>query len=154
MQDADIEAVCGLIADAMSGEEAKRARRSFHFHFQGKAHGLDDGRQYFTCAVDGRLVGVTGLHHYEWGPAENVWLAWFAVHPDYQRQGIGRYLLHATEQLAQARGYHKLFIETYDHPDFAKARQFYTACGFMPAGEIHQYLPGPHKMIVYLKDLV
>jgi GNAT superfamily N-acetyltransferase len=154
MQERDIEVVCSLIAAAMSGEEAIRSNKSFNFHFTCKAHGLDDGRQYYTCTVDGRLVGLTGLHHYEWGPAENVWLAWFAVHPDFQRQGIGRYLLQETQQLAQARGYHKLFIETYDHPDFATARQFYTACGFTQAGEINHYLPGPYNMIVYLKDLV
>lgn len=153
MQEHEIEAVCSLIADAMSGEEAIRARQSFHFHFNSKAHGLDDGRQYFTCYSDKRLSGLTGLHHYEWGPAENVWLAWFAVHPAYQRRGVGRQLLQETEQLARTRGYRKLFIETYDSTDFHDARQFYAACGYTQVGEIQHYLP-EHNMVVYLKQLV
>lgn len=152
LQRHEVDAACQLIAAAMSDAEATRARQSLQFHFTCQGHGLDDGRQYFTCSRDDRLVGLTGLHHYEWGPAENVWLAWFAVHPAYQRQGLGRYLLHETEQLAQARGYRQFFIETYDHPDFAGARQFYVACGFREAGKIEQYLPGPHNMIVYLKS--
>lgn len=57
------------------------------------------------------------------------------------------------EGLAKTRGYRKLFIETYDHPDFAKARRFDVACGFSPAGQVAGYLPGGHDMLVYLKSL-
>ena len=97
MQAQDIASVCHLIAEAMSVEEAKRARQTFDFHFKCNTHGLDDGRRYFIHTQDGRVAAVTGLHHYDWGPRENVWLAWFAVHPDLQRQGLGRDLLKAME---------------------------------------------------------
>ena len=154
MQPNEIDAVCRLITDAMSADEAKQAANSFDFHFKCKTHGLDDGRQYFTLNKEGRIAALAGLHHYKWGPAENVWLAWFAVHPDCQRQGIGRYMVNEIEKLAQAQGYRKLFVETYDHPDFEKARQFYVACGFKQVGEILQYLPDSNNMVVYLKHLV
>ena len=154
MQESEIEAACGLIGDAMNPAEARWARKTFDFHFNCRTHGLDDGRQYFTHGKEGHMVALAGLHHYAWGPDENVWLAWFAVHPEYQRQGIGKYLLNKLEELAKAQGYLKLFIETYDHPDFDKARQFYEACGFKRAGEINQYLPDSNNMIVYLKNLL
>lgn len=153
MQEYQVEEVCTLIAAAMGEVEARHARQSFVFHFKCKALGLSDGREYFVSCLDERLVAITGLHHYEWGPAENVWLAWFAVRPDYQRQGIGRCLLNELERLAKVKGYQKLFIETYDHPAFAKARQFYAACGFQQVGDIQQYLPDGSGMVVYLKKL-
>lgn len=153
MQALEIDVVCELIADAMNTDEARWARETFAFHFKSREHGLDDGRAYFTYRTRQGLLALAGLHHYAWGPPENVWLAWFAVHPTVQRQGIGRGLLAMMEELAKNRGYRKLFIETYDHPDFAKARCFYAACGFSQAGQVARYLPDGHDMLVYLKSL-
>lgn len=153
MQEHEIDAVCELIGFAMSDDEARRARKTFDFHFACISQDLDDGRQYFTYSQEGRIVALTGLHHYAWGPAENVWLAWFAVHPACQRQGIGSAILKQTEALALETGYRKLFIETYDHPDFAVARQFYTESGFKSAGNIENYLTDGSEMAVYLKHL-
>ncbi|MEJ2397083.1 MAG: GNAT family N-acetyltransferase [Gammaproteobacteria bacterium] len=153
MQEKDIGPVCELIARAMNEAEADWARRTFEKHFACQTHGLDDGRQYYTCHAKTDVLAICGLHHYAWGPDDNVWLAWFAVDPDYQRQGIGRRLLAMLEQQARARDYRKLFIETYDHPDFARARAFYEACGFERAGEIAEYLHDSESMLVYLKRL-
>jgi ribosomal protein S18 acetylase RimI-like enzyme len=93
------------------------------------------------------------MHHYAWGPDDNVWLAWFAVHPDYQRQGLGSQMLVFIEDQARARGFRKLFVETYLHSDFDKARSFYEASGFQRAGGIDNYLPGGEDMLVYAKSL-
>ena len=153
MSEQEIDAACRLIAEAMNIEEAKWAKKTMLFHFGCKAHGFDDGRHYFTYSVDERILGLVGLHHYEWGPEENVWLAWFAVHPEHQRKGIGRSLLDSIEKRAVTEGYTKLFVETYDHPDFAKAQQFYQSCGFGKVGQIDDYLPGSQSMVVYLKNL-
>ncbi len=149
----EIDETCALIAAAMNPEEAVWARKTLDLHFKSKLHDLHDGRHYYTYRPQAPLVGITGLHHYQWGPPENVWLAWFAVHPDFQHQGIGRSLLIAIEQMATRMGYVKLFIETYDHPDFDRARKFYSACGFQQVGAIDQYLPNSDSMIVYLKQL-
>lgn len=153
MQAQEIEEACALIAYAMNPDEGTWARKTLDFHFKCQQHGLHDGRHYYTYRPQQRLVALTGLHHYEWGPPENVWLAWFAVHPDFQRQGIGRQLLTAIEQLAIRQGYSKLFIETYDHPDFDRATKFYEACGFQQVGMIDHYLSDAESMIVYLKPL-
>lgn len=137
----------------MNAAEARWARQTFDFHFKCRRHGLDDGRIYFAMHSESYISALVGLHHYAWGPGENVWLAWFAVHPDYQRQGIGRSMLAFIETQARTRGYRKLFVETYAHPDFDKARKFYEASGFQRAGDINNYLPGGEDMIVYVKAL-
>lgn len=153
MQAQEIDEACALIAEAMNPDEAVWARKTLQFHFGCQRHGLHDGRHYYTYHLQDQLVALTGLHHYEWGPPENVWLAWFAVHPDFQRRGIGRQLVTTVEALATSQGYRKLFIETYEHPDFDVARQFYTACGFQQTGKIEHYLSTADSMIVYLKQL-
>ena len=65
----------------MNPDEGTWARLTIERHFALRAKGLEDGRHYFALLVDGTLAGITGLHHYEWGPEENVWLGWFAVSP-------------------------------------------------------------------------
>ena len=153
MLEQEIKAACRLIAEAMNSNEAKWAEKTMRFHFGCKEHGLDDGRHYFTYLEEKHLRGLIGLHHYQWGPEENVWLAWFAVHPGCQGKGVGRALLHAAEKRAKSMGFLKLFVETYRHPDFQKALGFYEACGFEKVGRVADYLPGSHDMVVFKKNL-
>lgn len=149
----DIEAATRLIARAMNPAEGRWASRTLHSHFAGQQHGIDDGRSYYLWCQCGRLYGLTGLHHYLWGPEHTVWLAWFAVEPNLQRQGHGSGLLAAVESIAVARGYQRLLVETYNHPDFAGARAFYQARGFTRVGGIADYLEHGADMVVYGKSL-
>ena len=154
MREKDMEEACRLIAESMNLDEATWARKTMDFHFGCKKHGLDDGRHYFVHSVEKRVEALIGLHHYQWGPGENVWLAWFAVKPSCQGKGIGRALLESVEALAVRMGFSKLFVETYRQPEFRKAQQFYKARGFEKAGQIKDYLPSSHDMIVFKKNLV
>lgn len=83
-----------------------------------------------------KLVGICGLgqeflHRTSRGTlAQSVWLAYFAVHPDYRGRGIGRKLLARTEARAKKLGYEWMLIETYTHARFWGARQLYTHAGY------------------------
>ena len=154
MAEEDIEEACRVIAESMNRDEATWARRTMVFHFGCKKHGLYDGRHYFIYPEGNGVKGLVGLHHYPWGPEENVWLSWFAVDPGFQEQGLGRALLASVQKLAVEMGFSKLFVETYSQGEFQKARRFYEAKGFKKAGHIKDYLPGSHDMIVYKKKLV
>ena len=153
MDAADIDAAVSLVSRAMNADEGRWARRTMEFHFGCRNHALDDGRSYFVWRRDGRIVGLVGLHHTIWGPEQNVWLAWFAVDPDCQGQGLGRRLLREIERLGVGTGFRKLLVETYAHRDFDKARQFYEKNGFKPSGRIEDYLPDGSAMIVYAKRM-
>jgi GNAT superfamily N-acetyltransferase len=142
-----------LIGTAMNPNEGAWARVTIERHFALRAQGVDDGRHYFAFLVDGHLAGVSGLHHYEWGPEENVWLGWFALTPKLQGHGFGIRLMADTERAARSLGYRKLFIETYATPTFARAIRFYTRAGFRQAGIIENYLPDGSAMLVFLKEL-
>jgi GNAT superfamily N-acetyltransferase len=153
MVERDIHPVVCLIGRAMNSDEGRQAQETFHFHFSCKHHGLNDGRRYYVLMDDSYIAGIAGLHHYVWGPPENVWLAWFAVEPELHARGLGTFLLDAITREARQLGYTTLFVETYSTPDFAQARRFYQAKGFTEAGHVRAYLGNAGDMIVFSKDL-
>ncbi len=153
MEAQDIDVAASLVGQAMNADEGRWAARTMRFHFDCVSHGLDDGRAYYVWRPEGSINGLVGLHHFVWGPEDNVWLAWFAVTPAYQGQGVGRKLLDAIERAAADQGFRQLLVETYEHPDFDKARRFYERNDFRRTGQIANYLPDGSPMIVYAKRL-
>lgn len=153
MKEADVEEAVELIRLAMNPDEAQWARKTMEFYFACRKNNIDSGREYYTWRDDNRICGLIGLHRYLWGPEENVWLSWFAVHPEHQGGGAGSALMDAVKQHAIQLGYKKLLIETYDSPTFEKARNFYLARGFHQAGRIDNYLPDDSAMIVFATQL-
>jgi GNAT superfamily N-acetyltransferase len=153
MVEEHVEEAVALISRAMNPSEGKWAEKTMTHHFRCASNGIDDGRSYFIWRSADRISGLVGLHHYLWGPDQNVWLSWFAVEPSLQRQGHGSALLKAIESLALGYGYRKFLVETYDQRDFANARIFYASHGFSEVGRISNYLDNGSDMIVYGKEL-
>ncbi|MFX0113962.1 MAG: GNAT family N-acetyltransferase [Candidatus Hodarchaeota archaeon] len=61
----------------------------------------------------------------------------FQVHPQYQRKGIGAFLLHFAIERAKEKGYSNLYVCT---DDFNKAgRSLYQKCGFQELNRIIRY---------------
>ena len=147
------EHAADLIGRAMNASEGAYARRSFAEYFATRRMGITDGRELFVLLDGARLIGITGLHHYNWGPPENVWLSWFAVEPTLHGRGLGTAMLEATIRLAAARGFQKLFVETYSSPEFSRARRFYLARGFKEVGAIENYMSDGAEMIVYCRQI-
>ena len=153
MTEPDMEDAVDLIAEAMNRDEAGWARETMEFHFACKKNDIDSGRGYYVWRDQGRIQGLVGLHRYLWGPRENVWLAWFAVHPELHGTGVGSAMLDEVEERARQAGYRKFLIETYDGPTFEKARSFYQSKGFSQVGRIENYLPDGSAMLVFGKEL-
>jgi len=147
--EADANAAADLIARAMNADEGAYAEKTFREYFASRANAIDDGRELFVLADGDKIIGITGLHHYVWGPPTNVWLSWFAVEPDVHGRGLGTRLMAATLELARERGFTQLFIETYSSPTFEKARAFYAARGFEQVGGIRGYMPDGSEMVVF-----
>lgn len=153
MKSSDIDSCISLISLAMDEDEGRFAARSFEQHFKGLNHGIDDGRRLFVYEAENQVRAIVGLHHYNWGPEENVWLSWFAVHPDYQRSGLGTELFLKIQSVAKELGFQKLLIETYSSETFLKARRFYERQGFERNGEIKDYMGDGVDMVVYSRVL-
>lgn len=153
MEKRHIEAVVSLISLSMNEKEGQWAQKTMEFHFFLQTQNVDDGRKYLVALFKGRVIGITGLHNYEWGPRDITWLGWFAVAQEFHGQGLGAHLMQETLRQARHWGYRKLFVETYSSEDFARARAFYQKFGFQPGGQIHGYLDSKTDMMVYAIDL-
>ena len=153
MTEADIPACLDLIQSAMDSTESLYAAATFRHHFDCHRKDIDDGRLLLLFEFGETPRGIVGLHHYVWGPTENVWLSWFAVHPALQHRGIGSQLFDQVVVIAQELGFRKMLIETYSGPTFADARRFYSNRGFHQVGETKDYLPDGSSMLVYARML-
>jgi len=153
IEERDASSVVQLITEAMNADEGLWASKTIKRHFELRNLRINDGRNYTVFEVEDSVVGISGLHHYEWGPTENVWLGWFALDPRFQRRGLGIDMMKKTECVARELGYRKLFIETYNSTTFERAINFYEKYGFNRAGSINEYLPDDSSMLVFLKRI-
>jgi GNAT superfamily N-acetyltransferase len=149
----DILSVVQLISEAMNEDEGRWAATTIKRHFVLRNLGIDDGRKYLVFESAGHVVGISGIHHYEWGPPEHVWLGWFALDPAMRGQGYGAEMMTVTEDLARQQGYRKLFIETYQSETFQGAIKFYEKHSFSLVGSIRGYLPDGSDMLVFSKKI-
>lgn len=98
------------------------------------------------------LVGIGGLGSEI--SKRKIWLGYLAVRPNQRRCGVGRQLLSHVEGVARSRGYREIYVETYDHPTFAAARQLYEKTGYSQIGELPEYLDDGSDALYYRKKLI
>ena len=90
---------------------------------------LDSGGDFLVGFVDGELVAMGGLLRLSPGEAE---IRRMRVHPNFQRQGLGRLLLERLEERAQARGCETIRLDTRDEQ--TAARRLYERSGYRETG--------------------
>ena len=82
------------------------------------------------------------------GTANSFDIYWIAVHPDFQRRGMGRRLLRETERLIHASGGRRAYVDTSQRAQYASTRIFYENCGYrLEATLADFYAPGDGKAI-------
>jgi ribosomal protein S18 acetylase RimI-like enzyme len=84
-----------------------------------KAKEGKEGEEIWVAEVEGRAMGFMLLEFTSvWGHAGEafeemaVCINWLDVHPDFQRQGIGKGLLQKAEERAKEKGLHRIFAHT------------------------------------------
>ncbi len=73
---------------------------------------------------DGQLVGITLVTH----DGRKGWINRLAVHPDYRRQGIGKRLITAAEEVLRAQG--MTVIAALIEPDNEASFQLFMEAGY------------------------
>jgi len=116
------------------------------------AKGEPSGYYFVMSEHYGRLVGYTCYGPIA-GSANSFDLYWIAVHPDFQRLGMGRRLVKETERLIHKAGGRRIYVETSQRAQYASTRIFYENCGYRLEATLKDfYAPGDGKAI-YCKKL-
>ncbi|MDE1465906.1 GNAT family N-acetyltransferase [Spartinivicinus poritis] len=92
-----------------------------------------------------KIIGTIGLHHYTWGPQENVWGGWLSIDPDYQRNGYSSVASKLLVDEARKLGYKRFFIEIYSGPEFEPAVAFYKKMGIPQSGKLQSVVVRPFE---------
>lgn len=102
----------------------------------GRAAGVEFAAQpvAVVASCGGRPVGgLIGSTNLGW-----LHVSLLAVAPEARRQGVGRMLLEAAENLARERGCHGAWLDTYDH----QGPDYYPRLGWEKFGELPDFPRG------------
>ena len=84
--------------------------------------------QVFLLRAKSQVIGVSGLYRQPGTPSHVFWLAWFAIHPQFRRQGFGSAAIHRLCHVARSASSTELWV--YTDSDDEVARIFYMSLGF------------------------
>jgi acetoin utilization deacetylase AcuC-like enzyme/ribosomal protein S18 acetylase RimI-like enzyme len=116
------------------------------------SRGEDSGYYFIMAEHYGRLVGYACYGPIA-GSANSYDLYWIAVHPDFQRRGMGRRLMRESERLIHKAGGRRIYVETSSRTAYASTRIFYENCAYRQEALLEDfYAPGDGKAI-YCKVL-
>ncbi|MEJ5364253.1 MAG: GNAT family N-acetyltransferase [Desulfosoma sp.] len=105
------------------------------------------GYYFIVAEHDGRVVGYTCYGPIS-GTAGRFDLYWIVVDPAWQGRGVGKVLLHATEEAIRRAGGRKVYVETSSRPLYEPTRRFYLHAGYVRVASLPDfYAPDDHKMI-------
>ncbi len=109
--------------------------------------GAESGYFFVIAEHYGRMIGYACYGPIA-GSANSFDLYWIAVHPDFQRRGMGRRLIEESERLIHQAGGRRIYIETSQRADYASTRIFYQSCGYDLEAVLEDfYAPGDGKAI-------
>jgi GNAT superfamily N-acetyltransferase len=66
--------------------------------------------QVFLLQAKSQIVGVSGLYRQPGMPSHVCWLGWFAIRPQFRRQGFGTAAIHQLCHAARSAGSIELWV--------------------------------------------
>lgn len=108
---------------------------------------------YIIRLVEGEEHEILGYVCYGKAPLTDAVydLYWIIVHPAYQNQGVGSFLLNYAQQDLKRRQARLLLIETSSLLAYAKPRAFYSKHGFQEIARIKDYYEKGDDKIIFAK---
>ena len=107
---------------------------------------------WLTSRIDGTAVGFCYLEPEEL--AQGTWnMRAIAVHPDFQRMGIGKALVQKSEDTLRESGQRILIVDTPGTEDFAATRLFYTRNNYELEAQIRDFWAKGDDKVIFRKAL-
>jgi GNAT superfamily N-acetyltransferase len=96
--------------------------------------------QVFLLRAKSQMIAVSGMDRQPGMPSHVCWLGWFAIRPQFRRQGFGAAAIQRLCYTARTAGCTELLVYTGSHDDVA--RLFYVSLGFEVLGPARDCAPG------------
>lgn len=116
------------------------------------AKGTASGYYFVFVDQESRLAGYAC-----YGPipctASSYDLYWIAVHPDFQKKGLGRMIIHESERLMRAAGGTRIYADTSQRSQYNDTRAFYERCGYDIAAVLEDFYDRGDGKVIYAKSL-
>ena len=90
---------------------------------------------YYVLENEGKIIGVSGLYYDYEDPKDIMWMDYFAVSPNFQKNGYGSKMLENLILVCKKKKVRLLCVFT----DNNKALKFYQKRGFKVFGKINNY---------------
>lgn len=94
--------------------------------------------KYWVAEEKGKVIGVSGLYQWRAYPADTAWIGYTAIHPNWQRKGIGRKLIEFMIKEVKKKGFRLLLLEMTSSEENEK-KNFYFNLGFKEEGRIRDF---------------
>jgi D-alanine-D-alanine ligase len=131
--EAEVELAAELVAEWLS---------------KGKASGYG----FVFVNLEGRLAGYSC-----YGPipcsASSFDLYWIAVHPDFQKKGLGKVIFNETEHLIREAGGTRMYVDTSQRPQYHDTQAFYEHCGLKVVAVLEDFYALGENKVIYAKSL-
>lgn len=115
--------------------------------------GIESGYYFIFAEKDGKTIGYTcfgnipcTLYSYD--------LYWIAVHNDYRSFGLGKILMHKTEEAIKKMGGKGIFIETSSRKKYIPTQKFYDKCNCELIAHFKDFYDDGDDKLVYKKTLL
>ncbi len=108
---------------------------------------LDPAVTFFSCRVEGVVLGIGALKHLD---AHHAELKSMHTAEESRGRGIGRAMVDHLVEVARRRGCTRVSLETGTGEPFAAAHQLYQAAGFVECGPFADYRPSVNSTFMYL----
>ncbi|MCR8635172.1 GNAT family N-acetyltransferase [Paenibacillus radicis (ex Xue et al. 2023)] len=117
---------------------------------------LDNGVLLFVAKINNQIVGTVQLHlSTKQNGRHRAEIAKLMTHPNYRRNGIGRFLMQLAEERAKLEGRTLIVLDTREGDP---SNLLYTSLDYIPAGRIPHYAQSAngelHATVFYYKNTV
>jgi putative acetyltransferase len=118
-----------------------------HVHTLDVSGLLDPAVTFFSCRLDGVLLGVAALKRLGGDHAEVKSMHTASA---ARGRGVGRAMVDHVIEVAREHGLRRLSLETGSMAAFAPARSLYANAGFEPCGPFGGYSPSRYSTFMTL----
>jgi ribosomal protein S18 acetylase RimI-like enzyme len=116
------------------------------------SRGNESGYHFFFVDVDDETVGYTCYGEIPC-TIKNYDLYWIAVDSHYHRSGLGRQLLHKTEDAIRTTGGRFVYIETSGRAQYQPTVEFYLRMDYELVAELNDYYDVNDSKLIFTKQL-